>query len=81
MFVIPYEKLLKYLRPMLVGIWRENTVCRRLQHSGLLSFRAAKKPFISAKNRKARNEFEMLVDTELLMIVKEYSGAMNQSTF
>ena len=35
----------------------ENTVCRRLQLSGFLSFRAAKKSFISPKNRKARIEF------------------------
>ena len=35
----------------------KNTVCRWLQLSGLLSFRAAKKLFISPKNRKARIEF------------------------
>ena len=36
----------------------ENTICRRSQLSGLLSFRAAKKPFISLKNQKVRIEFE-----------------------
>ena len=35
----------------------ENTVCRRFQLSGLLGLRAAKKPFISPKNRKAKTEF------------------------
>ena len=35
----------------------ENIVCIRLQLSGLLSFRAAKKPLISPKNKKARIEF------------------------
>ena len=35
----------------------EYTVCRRLQNSGLLSFRAAKKPFVSLKNLKARIKF------------------------
>ena len=34
----------------------ENIVCRRLELSGLLRFRAPKKPFISPKNRKARIE-------------------------
>ena len=35
----------------------ENTVCRRLKLSGLLSFRATKKTFISLKNRNVRFEF------------------------
>ena len=35
----------------------ENTVCKRLQLSGLLSLRAAKKPFNSPKNRKAGIEY------------------------
>ena len=35
----------------------ENTVRRRLDIAGLFFFLAAKKPFISEKNRKARLEF------------------------
>ena len=58
----------------------ENTVCRRLQLSGLLSFRAAKKPFISQIIEKLELNLQMLIDTGLLIIEKVYCGAMNQNT-
>ena len=35
----------------------ENIVCRRLQLSGLLTFRVAKKPFHFSEELKARTEF------------------------
>ena len=52
----PFASARETIRELQLDI-SENTVRRRLDHAGLHSYRAAKKPFISAKNRKARLEF------------------------